>query len=106
VPEVVDDEVEQLRGGLGGFDVDRHPVVHPGAVEEVDLVVRAIGRPLPARVHNTARQDPIGPQQHRLLSFALGVQPSLLAPRLASVLPCSIIGHSRPLVLKSDPEAT
>lgn len=54
VPEVVEDKVEQLRGGLGRFDVDRHPVVHPGAIEQMDLIMRAVGRSLPTRVHNPA----------------------------------------------------
>jgi hypothetical protein len=33
---LADDQVEQLRETMGEFEVDRHSVVHPGVVEEVD----------------------------------------------------------------------
>jgi hypothetical protein len=74
VLKVLNDEVKQLRGRLGRLNVDRHPIVHPSTVQQVDLIVRAVGRSLPARVHNSARQNPIGPQRHRMLSSTLGVQ--------------------------------
>jgi hypothetical protein len=58
VAEDLDDEVAQLRKSLRGLDVHRRPVVRALVVDEMDLVVRGIGRPLPARVHHAPDRTP------------------------------------------------
>jgi hypothetical protein len=59
VVKVVVDEIQQLRGRLLGLHVDRSPVVRPGVVDEMQLVMRGVAGPFAAPVHHPRRQDSI-----------------------------------------------
>jgi hypothetical protein len=64
VAQVRVEQVEQLGRGLLGLDVDRDPGVLAGAVDDMDLEVRRVGRALAAALDGPRDQHAVSVERH------------------------------------------
>ena len=85
VPQVRVEQVQQLRRGLLGADVDRDPVVPAVGVDGVDLEVRRVRRPLAAPLDGSRDQHSVSVQWHgRTVRACAGIGDTAPAPRIES----------------------
>src|SRR3954454_24337879 len=64
MPEVLQHEELQPRGGLLGLHVHRDAEIGPGTVDDLDLVMRGVRCTFPACIDDVAGQHPVRTQRH------------------------------------------